>query len=190
MKYSTRQIVITAVLAAISSILFMIEIPVVLFYKLDLSNVPVMIGTFSMGPYSGITILFIKCLTGITHSGTGMIGELADFFIGLIFVIVCSVFYSKNRTKRSALIGMIISTFLATVAGVIINKFVLIPLFVPENGMKIVTSMAHEIFPFVESEAKFLLFVTAPFNILKGAAITTFTFLIYKRLSAFIHKGI
>ena len=85
---------------------------------------------------------------------------------------------------------MVISTLLATIAGVIINKYVLIPLFIPENGMKIVTSMAHEIFPFVDSEAKFLLFVTAPFNILKGAAITASTFLLYKRLSVFIHKGI
>ena len=37
-----------AILAAAASILFLLEIPVVAFYKLDLSNIPVLLGAFSM----------------------------------------------------------------------------------------------------------------------------------------------
>lgn len=190
MKYSTRKIVSTAILAALSSILFMIEIPVVLFYKLDLSNVPVLIGTFAMGPLSGIIILFIKSVTGLAHSGTAMVGEFADFVIGLIYVIICSIFYNKNKTKSTALIAMLLSTIIATVISVAINKYILIPLLIPNNGLQVVTSMAQKLFPFVDTGNKFLWLITAPYNIIKGIVITLVTFILYKRLSIIIHKEI
>lgn len=64
-----------AILAAISAVLFMIEIPVVLFYKLDLSHLPVLLGTFAMGPVPGTLILLVKSLLGLLHSSSQGVGD-------------------------------------------------------------------------------------------------------------------
>ncbi len=189
MKISTKSLVTTALLAALSSILFMIEIPIVMFYKLDLSNLPVLVGTFSLGPIFGFIILLIKDIIGLLHSSSGGIGELADFIVGLVFVVICGFMYSRSKNRSTALISMIISTLASTIVAVLLNKYLLIPMFIPNNGLEIVTNMAQKIFPFVNTGTKFLLFVTAPFNILKGAIISGFTSAIYKKLSYLLFKG-
>ena len=63
-----------AILAAAASILFLLEIPIVAFYKLDLSNIPVMLGAFSMGTVPGLIILGLKSLIGLLHSSSAGVG--------------------------------------------------------------------------------------------------------------------
>ncbi|NMD37142.1 MAG: ECF transporter S component, partial [Christensenellaceae bacterium] len=87
-KFSTRQLTGIAILGALSSILFLFEIPIVLFYKLDFSNLPVLLGTFAYGPLSGTFILLIKNLTGLLHTTSGGVGQLADFLNGIVFVLI------------------------------------------------------------------------------------------------------
>ena len=84
---TTRELATVAILAAISAVLFMIEIPVVLFYKLDLSHLPVLLGTFAMGPVPGTLILLVKSLLGLLHSSSQGVGELADFLMGADFLL-------------------------------------------------------------------------------------------------------
>ena len=69
-----------AILAAAASILFLLEIPVVAFYKLDLSNIPVLLGAFSMGTVPGLIILALKSMIGLLHSSSAGIGELYRLF--------------------------------------------------------------------------------------------------------------
>ena len=76
-----------AILAAAASILFLLEIPIVAFYKLDLSNIPVMLGAFSMGTVPGLIILGLKSLIGLLHSSSAGVGELADFIMGAALLI-------------------------------------------------------------------------------------------------------
>ena len=78
-RFSVGVMTRIAILAAAASILFLIEIPVVAFYKLDLSNIPVLLGAFSMGTVPGLIILGIKSAIGLLHSSSAGIGELADF---------------------------------------------------------------------------------------------------------------
>ena len=84
---TTRELATVAILAAISAVLFMIEIPVVLFYKLDLSHLPVLLGTFAMGPVPGTLILLVKSLLGLLHSSSQGVGELADFLMGFAMLL-------------------------------------------------------------------------------------------------------
>ena len=85
--FSTPYLTRMAILVAIASILFLVEIPVVAFYKLDLSNIPVLLGAFSMGTVPGVIILALKSLIGLMHSSSAGVGELADFLMGAAFVI-------------------------------------------------------------------------------------------------------
>ena len=184
-QYLTR----IAVLAAISSVLYMIEIPVVAFYKLDLSNLPVMLGAFSMGPVPGLMILGVKSLLGLLHSSSGGVGELADFIMGAALVLPAELIYRHHKSRRNALLGMAVGTVCMIVIAVLVNWKIMIPFYMSAFGMPMeaVIGMATKALPFVDTEWKLLLCVTAPFNLLKGVVLSLLTFLLYKRLSPLLH---
>lgn len=184
-QYLTR----IAVLAAISAVLYMIEIPIIAFYKLDLSNLPVLLGAFSMGPLPGLMILGVKSLLGLLHSSSGGVGELADFIMGAALMLPAELIYRRNKSRRSALIGMTTGTICMIIVAVLVNWKIMIPFYMTAFGMPMekVIGMASEILPFVDTEWKLLLCVTAPFNLLKGFVLSLMTFLMYKRLSPLLH---
>ena len=188
MNYSVKKLVTIALLSSLSSVLFLIDIPIVMFYKLDLSNVPVLVGSFAYGPVAGLIIAFIKDLLGLLHSSSGGVGELADFIAALPFALICGHMYKLNKTRKTALISMLISTVAASIVSVLLNAYVLIPLYVPTNGLEVIAKSASKIFPFIDSGLEFLLYITAPFNIFKGLVISAVTFVIYKKLSVFMTK--
>ena len=111
-----------AILAAASSILFLLEIPIVAVYKLDLSNIPVLLGAFSMGTVPGLIILALKSAIGLLHSSSAGVGELADFIMGAALLIPASMIYHRNKTRKTALIGMAVGTLCTAVVGVLVNK--------------------------------------------------------------------
>ena len=184
-QYLTR----IAVLTALASILFLIEIPVVAFYKLDLSNLPVLLGAFSMGPVPGLIILLLKSLIGMLHSSSMYVGELADFIMGAAFVLPAALIYRRHKTRNTALIGMAVGTVVMIVVAVLVNWKIMIPFYMTAYGMPMeaVVGMATKAVPFVDTEWKLLLCVTAPFNLLKGVVLSSLTFVLYKHLSPLLH---
>lgn len=180
-QYLTR----IAILGALASILFLIEIPVVAFYKLDLSTLPVLLGAFSMGPLPGLAILLIKDLTGMLHSGTMYVGELADFIMSAAYVLPAVLVYRMRKCRKNALIGMAIGTLTMIVVAVLVNWKIMIPFYMGAFNMPMeaIVGMAQKALPFVDTEWKLLMFVTAPFNLLKGVVLSVVTYLIYKPLS-------
>ena len=184
-QYLTR----IAVLTALASILFLIEIPVVAFYKLDLSNLPVLLGAFSMGPVPGLIILLLKSLIGMLHSSSMYVGELADFIMGAAFVLPAALIYRRHKTRNTALIGMAVGTVVMIVVAVLVNWKIMIPFYMTAYGMPMeaVVGMATKAVPFVDTEWKLHLCVTAPFNLLKGVVLSALTFVLYKHLSPLLH---
>ncbi|MBE5781783.1 MAG: ECF transporter S component [Clostridiales bacterium] len=186
---SVREMTTIAILAAIAAILFMIEIPVVLFYKLDLSTLPVLLGAFAMGPWQGTLILLVKSALGLFHSTSQGVGELADFIMGFAMIFPAALVYQKMKKRKGAIIGMILGTVVATVAAVLSNLYIMIPFYSTAYGMPIeaIIGMGQELIPAVNSELKFVMLITAPFNILKWVVISIVTGLIYKPLSPLLH---
>ena len=169
-RMSVQQLTRIAVLSALGSILFMIEVPIVSFYKLDFSNLPVLLGGFSMGTGAGMMILLVKSLLGLLHSGTGGVGELADFLMGAAMLLPSAMIYQRSKSRMSAVYGMIAGTAVMIVVASVVNWALLFPLLTKS-------------YPTFE----FILTVTAPFNLLKGIAISVVTYLIYKPLSPLLH---
>lgn len=186
---TTRELATVAVLAAVASVLYMIEIPVVLFYKLDLSNLPVLLGTFAMGTLPGTLILLIKALLGLLHSSSQGVGELADFLMGFAMLLPASLLYRSKKTRTGAVSGMLLGTVAATIASVLINLYIMIPFYGAAFGMPIqaIVGMGQSVIPAVDSAWKFVLLITAPFNLLKWVVISVLTALIYKPLSPILH---
>lgn len=184
-QYMTR----IAILGALSAILFMIEIPVVAFYKLDVSTLPALLGAFSMGPWAGLAILLIKDIFGLLHSGTMYVGELADFIMGAAYILPAALIYRYRKSRKNAVIGVIVGTVAMIVVSVLVNWLIMIPFYMTAFGMPMeaIIGMAQKAMPFVDSEWELLLYVTAPFNLLKGIVLSALTFLLYKRLSPLLH---
>ena len=179
-----------AILAAAASILFLLEIPIVAFYKLDLSNIPVMLGAFSMGTVPGLIILGLKSLTGLLHSSSAGVGELADFIMGAALLIPASLIYHRKKSRKTALIGMAAGTLCTAVAGVLVNKYIMLPFYMGAFHMDMEGILSFAKVGGVDTEWKLLLLVTGPFNLLKGAVLSIVTFLIYKPLSPILHSKV
>ena len=186
---TVRDMTTIAILAAISAILFMIEIPVVLFYKLDLSSLPVLLGAFAMGPVQGLMIQAVKSLLGLFHSTSQGVGELADFIMGAAMLLPAGLVYLKIKSRKGAIIGMALGTLVATIAAVLSNLYIMIPFYSVAYHMPVkdIIAMGQELVPAIDSEWKFVLLITAPFNVLKWVVISVLTALIYKPLSPILH---
>lgn len=184
-QYMTR----IAILGALSAVLFPLEIPIVAFYKLDFSTLPALLGAFSMGPLPGLAILLIKDLSRLAYSSSMYVGELADFIMSAAFILPASLIYRKHKTRKTALVGMAVGTLCMIVVSVLVNWKMMIPFYMTafHMDMEAIIGMAQKALPFVDTEWKVLLYVTAPFNLLKGFVLSLLTFVLYKRLSSMLH---
>ena len=189
-RFSVGVMTRIAILTAVASILFLIEIPVVAFYRLDLSNLPVLLGTFSMGAVPGLIILFLKSAIGLLHSNSAGIGELADFIMGAALILPAAIVYHRNKTRKNAIIGMVIGTLCTAVFGVLVNKFIMLPFYMGAFHMDMEGTLGFANVAGIDSEWKLLLLITAPFNLLKGTVLCVVTGLIYKPLSPILHERI
>lgn len=185
---SVRDLTTMAILAAIAAILFMLEIvvfPAVPFYKLDFSNLPVLLGAFAMGPVQGLLILAIKAVLGLLHTTSGGVGELADFIVGAAMVIPAGLIYHRKKSRKGALVGMLVGTFCAVAAAIFANYFIMFPAFgITEEAL---VGMGSKMFAGVTSTWTFVFYITALFNLIKFVAISVVGYLIYKPLSPILH---
>lgn len=187
-RINTRSLVIIAVFAALASILFMLDFPMfpaVPFYKLDFSNLPVMLVTFSIGPIEGLLTLLIKDLTGLLHSSSGFVGELADFLMSAAFLLPAGLIYRKHKNRKMALIGMAVGVVIGIAAAIVVNLFILFPFY--GVGEETLVRMGSKVFPFIRNMTGFVVMITGLFNLIKGGIICILCFIIYKPLSPILH---
>ena len=108
-------------LAAMAVILYYIEIPVVAFYKLDLSTMPAILAGFAMGPVQGAAVVIVKNLVHMLGTSTACVGEMADILMSCAFVIPASLLYRRNKTRKGALRAMLVGGAAMRAAGVLVN---------------------------------------------------------------------
>ncbi len=159
-------------------------------YKLDFSLLPVLLGTFSMGPAEGAVILLLKCLIGWAHSTTMGIGKLAEFLMGMMLILPAGLIYRANKTRKTAILGMAAGTLCMIIGGILVNKWILIPFYMTAFHMDLEKILGMITVAGIDSETKLLLLITGPFNLIKGAVLSVMTALIYKPLSPLLHEKI
>ena len=189
-RLSTAHTITTVgMLAAISGVLMVIELPLFFappFYKLDFSELPVLICAFSLGPVAGVVCEFLKVLIHLLLKGTStaFVGDLANFLVGCSFVLPASICYQATLSKKGAIWSLTLGTLVMTVFGSLFNAWYLIPQFVKLFHMPLESIIAAgtAIFPSVTDLKTLVLFCIVPFNLIKGAAVSVLTFLLYKRV--------
>ena len=192
----TRYLTICAMLGALAMILHLFDFPVVFlapgFYKLDFSEIPVMIGAFYLGPVGGIIIELVKILLKLVVKGTStaFVGDLANFMVGCSFAVPAAVVYHLRKTRRMAVIGLVTGTAVMAVFGSMFNAFYLLPAFSKLYGMPLdaIVGMGSAINPAINSVYTLVLFAVVPLNLLKGVLISVPTMVLYKRISKVLHN--
>lgn len=189
-----RQMALIAMMGAIATVLMLFELPLPFlappFYKLDLSEVPVLIGAFAMGPVAGVLIELIKVLLNLLINGTmtAGVGELGNFLVGCSFLLPASVIYKRKKDKKHAIIGMAVGTVFMAIVGCLINAYLLLPAYSAGMGMPMeaLVDMGTKVNPAISNVFTFVVLAVAPFNLIKGIVVSVFTLLLYKRISSII----
>ena len=189
------RLVVGAILTAMSVVLMYLEVSLTVlfippFLKFDFSEVPVLVGSFALGPFYAVIIELLKNLIHLPVSSTAGIGELSNFLVDSVFVFTAGFIYKRSKTRKTALIAMLIGTLALTVSAVPINWFINLPLYekVLHFSTEAVVGMSNEVNPLVKDKLTLILWVFIPFNIFKGIVVSFITFWIYKPISNLITR--
>ena len=171
--FTTKVMVTVSLLSTLSYVLMLLESPPFIgFLKLELSDIPAIIGAFQFGPVAGIIIELVKNLIkAMTATQTAGIGELANFVVSVAYVVPAAIIYRKMTSKYKSLTSFGTATICMVIAGFLINYFVTIPLYATLfGGMDNVLASATVI-PGIKDKFTLILYGITPFNIVKGIFI-------------------
>jgi riboflavin transporter FmnP len=191
-ELNTRNLVKIAMLSAVSFVLMLLSFPIAVvfpaFLKLDLSDLPALLGGFALGPAAGILIELIKNILNILIKGTdtGGVGELSNFIVGCCFVIPASLIYLYRKTQKRAVFGLLAGTAVMTIGACFSNYYLIIPLY--QKFMPLEQIIASSPIKAVNDMTTFILYAIVPFNLFKGIVISVATMLIYKKMSPILHR--
>lgn len=185
----TRKITLIGIFAAISSVLMFFELPLPFmppFLKFDPSGVPILLASMLFGPSAAISVTLIKDVIHLLSTTTGGVGELADFLILSTFSVVVGLIYRKRSDRKGVLLATLAGTVTCAVVGALANYYLLIPFFSKIMPLDAIFAACAEINPAIDGLRGYILFGAVPFNLIKGLLLTLFTFLLYRKLEAFL----
>lgn len=193
--FTTRTMVKISILSVIAFIFMALDFPLWFtppFLKFDISDLPALIGSFAMGPMAGVIIQFLKNVLKLFIKGTNtaFVGELSNFVVGSIFTYSAGFIYYKNKTKKSALLGLIVGTVLMTLVISLVNYVFMIPFYAKMYGISVdaIIGMTRKLNSNVSDLKSLIIFAILPFNLLKGVVVSLLTMILYKRVSPVLHR--
>lgn len=184
-----REITFIAMFSAVAAVLYCFDLPLFFapsFYKIDFSELPVMICAFYMGPTAGVMCEFLKIVLKLLLKGTttAFVGDLANFLVGCSFVLPAAICYQATLSKKGAVASLALGTLVMSVFGSLFNAWYLVPKFSELYGLPIeaIVSMGTKVNASITSLWTLVAFAVVPFNIVKGVIVSLLTMLLYKRV--------
>ncbi|MCG8502594.1 MAG: ECF transporter S component [Firmicutes bacterium] len=190
----THYIVKVALLAAMAALvkIFEFRVPMMpVFLELDLSEVPVLLGTFALGPMAGIVVELIKNMVhALSSTETSGIGEIANFIVGIAFVIPAGLIYRRRKHKKGAIMALVAGSVSMVLIAAVMNYFVFIPLYQRVLGWPLdaIISLGTQANPAIVDLKSLVVMAIIPFNILKAVVVSVVTLLVYKKVSPMLHR--
>lgn len=147
--------------------------PAVAFLEYDPADIPILMGTFAFGPMAGVLLTIVtSVIQGVTVSAqSGLYGIIMHIIATSVLVFVAGMIYKKFKTRKGAVIGLVCGA-IAMMVVMIFANLVITPLF-----MGVPRAAVWQLMPFI-----------AGFNIVKAGINAVITFILYKRISGFLHK--
>ena len=187
-----RRITIIAICSAIATVLHVLDFPVLFlapeFYKLDFSELPVLLCGFYLGPSATVACEGVKILLKllVKSTSTAFVGDFANFVVGCSFVLPATIWYHAHKSRHSAIIGLVLGTVSMAILGSAFNAVYLLPKFAQLYGIPLdaIIGMGAKIHPSISNVSTFVMLCVAPLNLLKGVMVSVPTVLLYKRVLA------
>lgn len=191
-RNGVRYITVTAMLSAVAYVLMFIDFPIPFlipsFIQMDVSELPALIGAFAMGPACGVLICLVKNLLHLFITSTGGVGELANFLMGVFFVLPAGILYDMKKNKKSARNGALIGAVLMGLVSIPVNYFLTYPIYYNFMPEEVILEAYRAIVPSMKNILQCLICFNMPFTIVKGLCSVGITMLIYKHISPIL-KG-
>ena len=187
-----RRLCIISVCSAIAAVLHMLDFPLLFlapeFYKLDFSELPVMLCGFYLGPSAAVACEAVKIFLKLLMKGTStaFVGDFANFVVGCSLVLPAIIIYHCGKTRHSAMFGLLLGTLTLTVFGSFFNAVYLLPKFAQmyfQDSLDTIIHMGTEINGYITSLKSFVFFAVAPLNLIKGTMVSILTLLLYKKVA-------
>ena len=127
--------VVTAMLCAVSFVLYLLEFPLfpgATHLKLDLSDIPALVGAMLYGPWWGVLIEFVKNIIELCVKGVGSqmgFGNLMNFIVGSAYIIPFCLIYKKNSKKSGVFLAFLTGVCSIVLVGIGANYFIDPPFF-------------------------------------------------------------
>lgn len=185
-KLTARSMAVIAMLAAVSFVLMLFDFSVPFmpsFIKMDLSELPALVGAFALGPVSGVAVCLVKNLLHLFVTSTGGVGELSNFMLGAVFTGVAGWLYQRNKTRKGAFIGALAGAVCMAVVSVFSNYYIVYPVYTAFMPMEGIIAAYQAIYSGIDNLWKALIIFNMPFTFVKGMLVTAVTFLIYKKIA-------
>lgn len=189
---NTRKITMIGMLSALAYVIMLFDFPITAlvpsFVKMDFSELPALIGAFSMGPVEGVLICLVKNLIHLTNSKTGGVGELSNFILGASFVFTAGMIYKCKKNRKTAIIGSLVGALVMALISIPSNYYLTYPIYTKFMAIDEILAAYQKINKNVDGLLECLIVFNAPFTFFKGLASVLITLLIYKKISPII-KG-
>lgn len=188
---SARLVSIIGICAALATVLHILDFPLPFlapeFYKLDFSELPVLLCGFYLGPSATVACEGVKILLKLLLKGTStaFVGDFANFVVGCSFVLPATIWYHAHKSKHSAVIGLVLGTVSMSILGSAFNAVYLLPKFSELYGLPLDTiiAMGTAINGNIHSVTTFVMLCVAPLNVVKGTMVSILTMLLYKKVA-------
>lgn len=185
-KIDTRKLVMYGFMGALAYVLMLIHLPFKYlgFLELEFSDIPAIVVSFAYGPVGGVVVEVIKnAIKALTASTTGGVGELANLFVSIAYVVPSALIFRKWKGKemgRNVIAGLA-GTGCMMAMGIVINYFVTVPLYAKLfGGMEAVIGACAATVPAINSVATVVVLGITPFNLVKGIIISIVGILVYQ----------
>lgn len=173
-KNSAKKIALTAAAVALAYVVSLLSFPLfpqTPWLKLDFSYAVMLIAGYMLGPVAAEAVIVILQLLSLFNTGTGGVGELANFIMANVFVFLPVFVYRYKKGLPWVIVTLVVCAAGQIVAGLLFNKFLLYPLFFKENAAEMFRATVGFI---------------AGYNAIKCVANGAITVLLYKRLRKLI----
>ncbi len=177
--FTASRIAKIALLSALAYVVTFLEFPVfpaVSFLKLDFANVFILLGGFMYGPVAAVVISAVKELLSLIDTQTIGVGEVANFLLTLSFVLVPTIVYRFKKGLPTVTLTLAAGCVLQIAASLVVNRYINFPLY-----------EAFLPFSAAEAFAQWWWYIIL-FNLIKCAAVSLVTLLLYKRISWLLNK--
>ena len=190
-----RRITVAGLFGAIAFVLmyFNFGIPVISpFAEFDLSALPELIGGYVLGPLGAVYIIVIKLLLKLLFQGTSSMftGEVQNLILSLSYALPAILYYRKHRTKKGAVIGLVIGSIISIAMAVITNLYLIFPAYIKLYGMNWdgIIEICTAANPMIKNIPTFVAFSVIPFNVISRTVSSVIAMLVYKKISIPLKK--